>query len=245
MSAFVHAVSRAILAVSPVAVGVGLLYGLVIAAAVGRGCMRRAWFLAALLAGAVAFWVAALLVDPIQALVAYVFGWEIDAYSVNVGIGLVGALIAAAINEIFKLAAALMTLARGGTEADAAAFGAAAGAGFGAFGAYQVIALALIARTLPIGTGSLATPLVQQFGFVAANAASTALVTYGATHRRLGMYLLVAVLYETLYGILAVLFGQQLLTLQTWTLLGVVIGLGLLGYAVALSLRPAASRATS
>ncbi len=227
------------------AVAIALCYGLAVAAVVGRGRVRKPWFLVAFVLGAIAFPITVLLVNPIQLLVASAFGWDMEAYSLSVGIGLLGAGIAAAINEIFKLAATLLALSRDGTEVDAAAFGAAAGAGFGAVGAYQVIALALMARALQIGTGSLATPLAQQLGFVAANAASTALAAYGATHRRLGMFLVAAILYQTLYGMLAVLFALRVVTLQAWTLLTVAVALALLASAIVLSHRSASPHATS
>ncbi|HYM68548.1 MAG TPA: hypothetical protein VEZ44_03055, partial [bacterium] len=203
-----------------VAIAVALCYGLAVAAVVGRGHLRKPWFFVAFVVGAIVFWVAALLVDPIQALVAYLFGWDIGAYSTSIGVGLVGALIAATINEIFKLAVTLPTLSRGGEEADAAAFGAAVGAGFGAVGAFQVMGLALVARTLHMGApDNLVTPLVQQFGFVAANGASTALAAYGATHGRLGAYLGAAVLYQTVYSVLGLLFALEVYTLPVWTML--------------------------
>ena len=229
-----------------VAIAVALCYGLAVAAVVGRGQLRKPWFFVAFIVGAIVFWIAALLVDPIQALVAYLFGWDIGAYSTSIGVGLVGALIAATINEIFKLAVTLPTLSRGGAEADAAAFGASVGAGFGAVGAYQVLGLALVARTLHMGApDNLVTPLVQQFGFVAANAASTALAAYGATHGQLGVCLGGAVLFQTLYSLLGLLFALEVYTLPVWTMLAVAVALAMLAYAVVLSLPRAPARRTS
>jgi len=228
-----------------VAVAIALCYGLAMIAAVGRGRLRKPWVVGAFAAGAIAFPVTVPLVNSIQLLFAAVFGWDMDAYGSSLWIGLLGALIAAAVNEIFKLAAALLALSRDGGESDAAAFGAAAGAGFGAVGAYQVLGFALVARTLQIGaSANFATPLLQQFGFVAANAASTVLAAYGATHERIGTYLLAAVLYQTLYGVLGLLFVLQWYPLPVWTLLGVAAGVALLAYAVVLSLRPAAVPST-
>ena len=223
------------LAAAAIAVG----YGLAVAAVVARGRFRRPWLVVAMAAGAVLFPLSVILVNPIQMLIASLFGWDMDAYSSSLGIGLVGAATAAAINEILKLAAALLALSRGGAESDATAYGAAVGAGFGAVGAYQVVSLALIAQGLHIGgPENLATPLAQQFGFVAANAASTALAAYGATHGRLVPYLLGAIAYQTLYGVLTVLFTLQMFATAVWTALGVAAGLALLVYAVLVSARP-------
>jgi len=230
-----------------VAIAIALCYGLAMTAAVGRRRLRNPWVFGAFVAGAIAFPVTVSLVNSIQLLFATLFGWDMDAYSSSLWIGLLGALIAAAVNEIIKLAAALLALSREGGEPDAAAFGAAAGAGFGAVGAYQVLGFALMARTLTIGTGapgSFATPLLQQFGFVAASAASTVLAAYGATHARIGTYLLAAILYQTLYGVLGLLFALQFYPLVVWTLLGVALGMALLAYAVVLSLRPPAIPST-
>jgi FMN phosphatase YigB (HAD superfamily) len=120
------------------------------------------------------------------------------------------------------------------------------GAGFGAVGAYQVIGLALVARTLHMGAPeNLVTPFVQQFGFVAANAASTALAAYGATHGQLGVCLGAAVLYQTVYGVLGLLFALQVYTLPVWTALAVAVALAMLAYAVVLSLPRAAARLKS
>jgi len=224
------------LAAGAVAVG----YGLVAAVVVARGRFRRPWVLAAFAAGALLFPFSVILVSSIQTLIATVFGWDVDAFSSSLGIGLVGAATAAAINEILKVAVALVATSRDHAESDAAVYGAAVGAGFGAVGAYQVVALALIARGLQIGAPeNLVTPLAQQFGFVAANAASTALAAYGATHGRLALYLFGAIAWQTLYGLLSVLFSLQLFATAVWTVLSVVVGLVLLAYAVVLSSRQA------
>jgi len=215
-------------------------YGLAVAAVVARRRVGRPWWLAAVVAGAIVFPLCVLLVNPIQTLIATLFGWDVDAYSSSLGIGLIGAAVAATINEIVKLAAALVVASQDRVDPDAAVYGAAVGAGYGAVGAYQVLSLALIARGLPIGQPDVLTvPLVQQFAFVAANAASTALAAYGATHGRLVPYLLAAIAYQTLYGLLSVLFTMGLFATVVWTAIGAAVGLALLAYAAALSSRPA------
>jgi hypothetical protein len=222
------------------AIAVG--YGLAVAAVIARQRAGRSWWFVALAAGGLLFPLSVLLVNPIQTLIAALFGWDVDAYASSLGIGLVGAATAAAINEILKLAVALGVTSRARVDADATVYGGAVGAGFGAVGAYQVLSLALIARGLPIGQPeNFVTPLFQQFGFVTANAASTALAAYGATHRRLGLYLLAAIAYQTLYGLLSVLFEIGLFSTVVWTAIDVAVGVGLLAYAAALSARPAAS----
>jgi hypothetical protein len=224
------------LAAAAIAVG----YGLAVAAVVARGRFRRPWLLAAFAAGALLFPLSVFLVNSIQTLIADLLGWDVDSFGSSLGIGIVGALIAAAINEILKLAVALLAASRDHADQDGTVYGAAVGAGFGAVGAYQIIAFALIARGLQIGTPeNLATPLVQQLGFVAVNAGSTALAAYGATRGGLVVYLLAAIAYQTLYGLLSVLFSLELFAITVWTVLSVVVGLALLACAVGLSARPA------
>src|SRR5579875_1909657 len=130
---------------SSVAAAIALGYGLVWLALFGHRSGRQPWLLAAFTVGAVTFPVTVLLVTPIQALVASLAGWDIDAYSTALGAGVVGAVTSAAVNEVFKLAAALLLWSMAGERGEPVAFGAAAGAGFGAWGAHQVISLALAA----------------------------------------------------------------------------------------------------
>jgi len=139
---------------SPVAIAIALGYGLAVLAVLGRRRLREPWLLAALAAGALAFPVALLLANPIPLFLASIFGWDTDAFSTNLGIGLVGIAAAAIVNEVFTLAPALLIWALNGERGDALAFGAASGAGFGIVGAYQVIQLALMARALPISVPS-------------------------------------------------------------------------------------------
>lgn len=218
---------------SSVAAAIALGYGLVWLALFGHRSRRQPWLLAAFTVGAVTFPVTVLLVTPIQALVASLAGWDIDAYSTALGAGVVGAVTSAAVNEVFKLAAALLLWSMAGERGEPVAFGAAAGAGFGAWGAHQVISLALAARALPISSwAGFATSLLQQFAFVALHSATTALAAVGVGRRRVGTYLGGAVVWEALYGILGLLFALRLYSSLTWALLSVVAGVGAGGYAL-------------
>ncbi len=231
---------------SPVAIAIALGYGLAVLAVLGRRRLREPWVLAALPAGGLVFPVALILANPIQLLFASVFGWDTDAYSTNLGIGLAGIVATAVVNEVFKLAPALLAWSLSGERDDALAFGAASGAGFGIVGAYQVIQLALMARALPVGSPSgFLTPLVQQFAFVAMHAAATALAAYGMTRRRIGPYLAAAVLYEALFATLGLLFSLRAYASLVWTVLAVATGLALLAYTFLLSLRPAAAEGSA
>jgi len=227
---------------SPVAIAIALGYGLAVLAILGRRSLRDPWLLAACAAGVLAFPLATILANPIQLLFASVFGWDMDAYSTNLGIGLLGIVATASVNEVFKLAPALLVWSFSGDRVDALAFGAASGAGFGIVGAYQVIQLALMARSLPVSSPSgFVTPLVQQFAFVAMHAASTALAAYGTTRGRLAPYLVAAILYESLFSALGLLFSLRVYASVIWTILAVGVGLLLLGYTFLLSLQPAAA----
>jgi hypothetical protein len=227
---------------SPAALAISLGYGLAVLGILGRRRLRERWILPAVGAGAVAFPVALILTSPIQTLFATAFGWDMDAYSTSLRIGLIGIVAAATINEVFKLAAALLASSPAGEHGDALVFGAASGVGFGIVGAYQVIVLALVARSLPIGSpAGFTVSLAQQFAFVSVNAASTALAAYGTARRRIGPYLVVAILSQILFTALGLLFALRMYTSVVWTVLGLAVALLLLGYAFFLSLRPAAT----
>ncbi len=227
---------------SPVAIAIALGYGIAVLAVLGRRRLREPWLLVAFAAGALAFPVALLLANPIQLFLASIFGWDTDAFSTNLGIGLVGIAAAAIVNEVFTLAPALLVWSLTGERGDALAFGAASGAGFGIVGAYQVIQLALMARALPISVPSgFVTPLVQQFAFVAMHAAATALAAYGVAHRRIGLYLTAAVLCEVLFTTLGLLFTLRVYPSLVWTLLAVAAALALLAYAAVLGGSPTAA----
>lgn len=214
------------------AAAIALGYGFVLLALLGHRSRRRPWLLAAFGVGAVAFPVTVLLVTSVQSLVAALAGWDPDAYSTALGAGVVGAVTAAAVNEIFKLAAALLPWSASGDRGEPLAFGAAAGAGFAAWGARQVIYLALVARALPIGSwGGFVTSLAQQFAFVAVHSGATALAAFGVGRGRVGTYLGVAIAWEAAYSVLGLLFALRLYTSTTWTLLGLAVGLGAVAYA--------------
>jgi hypothetical protein len=222
------------------AVAIALGYGLAALGILGRRRLREPWLLIAGAAGALAFPVALLLANPIQALFASLFGWDMDAYSTSLEIGLVGVVATASVNEVFKLAPALLAWSFSGEQGDALTFGAAAGAGFGIVGAAQVIALALAARSLPITSpAGFATSLVQQFAFVTMSAATTALAAYGTARRRFGTSLLAAILCDGLFNVLALLFTLRVYASLIWTVLGLAVALLLLAGVFVLSLGPA------
>ncbi len=225
----------------PVALAIATGYGLVTLSILSRGRLREPWLVGAAVSGAIAFPVVLLLGTPIQQLFAAVFRWDMDAYTTSLGIGLVGIAATATVSEVFKLAAALLVWSFSGERGDALAFGAGAGAGFGIVGAYQVILLALMARTLPISSpGGFAASLVQQFAFVAVSTATTALAAHGLARRRLGTYLAAAILGESVFAALGLLFTLRVYTNPVWTFLSVGIGLGLLACVFLLSLHPPA-----
>ncbi len=223
------------------AIVIAMGYGLAALGILGRRRMREPWLFAAGVAGAIAFPVAMLLATPIQSLFASVFGWDMDAYNTSLVIGLVGVVTTAVVHEVFKLASALLVWSLGGEQGDALAFGAASGAGFGIVGAYQVIFLALMARTLSIGSqGGFEASLAQQLAFVFVNVATTALAASGTTRRRIGTYLALAIAGNSLFNTLGLLFSLKLYSSVVWTSLSVGVALVLLGYTFALSLRPSA-----
>lgn len=88
----------------PTAIAIAVGYGLAALGLLGRRRLGQPWLLAAGAAGALAFPVALLLANPIQALFASLFGWDMDAYSTSLRIGLVGVVATASVNEVFKLA---------------------------------------------------------------------------------------------------------------------------------------------
>ncbi len=193
------------------ATGIALGYGLLTFVLLGGRRLRQPWLLASAAGGALAFPVALALVNPIQVLLASLFRWDMDAYSTSLGIGLLGIVIAAIVNEILKLVPALLAWSLGEERGDALVFGAAAGAGFGVVGAHQVIVYALIAHALPIGSAvGFASALVQQFAFVAAHTAATALAAYGASRHRIAAFLAAAIGAESTLGALALLFSLRI-----------------------------------
>jgi hypothetical protein len=224
----------------PVAVAIALGYGVAALGLLGRRRLREPWLLAAGAAGALAFQVALLLTSPIQLLFASLFGWDMDAYSTSLGIGLAGIAITASVNEVFKLAAALLLWSLSERRGGVLAFGAASGAGFGIVGAYQVILLALATRALPISSpAGFAASLVQQFAFVATSAATGAVAAHGMARRRLGTYLAAAILCESAFSALGLLVGLRVYTSLLWAVLSLGVALLLLASAFVLSLRPA------
>ncbi len=227
---------------SLMAIVIALGYGLAALGILGRRRLREPWLLAAGVAGAIAFPVASLLATPIQSLFASVFGWDMDASSTSLAIGLVGIVTAAVVNEVFKLAPAMLVWSFSGERGDALAFGAASGAGFGIVGAYEVIFLALMARTLPISSpGGFDASLAQQLAFVFLNAATTALAAFGTARRSIGTYLALAIAGNSLFNTLGLLFTLKLYSSVVWTALAVGVALALLGYTFVLTLRPPAS----
>jgi hypothetical protein len=231
---------------NPVAIAIALGYGFVVLAAFNRRGLRLPWVLAAFGGGALAFAVAVFLANPIQQLLAAVFGWDMDAYTTTLGIGVIGAAVGSAVDEVFKLVPALVLWSLAGESGDALAFGAAAGAGFGVVGASQVIRLALLARALPISSpAGFALALLQQLAFVAVNAASTALAAYGASRQQIGAYLLAAILFETLFATLGLLYGLQLYSSGAWTALSAACAFLLLGGVVLLERRRAPAGTSS
>lgn len=222
-----------------VAIAIALGYSLLTLAILGHRRFRQPWLLAAFAGGALAFPVALGLVNSVQMLFASLFRWDTDAYSTTLGVGLLGAVIAAGVNEVCKLAPALLVWTVSREPADALAFGAAAGAGFAAVGAHQVLQFALLARALPVSSsGGFAFALVQQFAFVAVNTATTALAAYGVSQRRIGTYLTAAIASETAYSTLGLLFFLRVYAGLVWALAGAGVGLLLLTYAFILSLAP-------
>lgn len=217
----------------PVAAAIALAYGLVMLAVLGSRSRRPVWLLAAGAAGAVVFSLTVVLVNPIQLLVASVAGWNADAFNTSLGAGLVGIVIAAAVNEIFKLAAALLVWSRAHDEDGVFAFGGAVGAGFGTVGAFQVVTLALSALSLPVGsTLGFVTSLAQQLAFVGAHAAATAIAALGVQRQRLGVFLLAAVAADAVFAALGLLFSLQAYSSLVWTGLAVILAGALVAGAI-------------
>jgi len=207
----------------PLAIAIALGYGLAALVVVSGGRLGRPWLLAAFALGALAFPLTVVLAASIQVLLASVAGWGPDAMAMTLGAGLAGAVITAAVNEVFKLAAALLVWARWRGQAGVTRFGAAVGAGYGAVGAYQVIQLALMARTLPISSASgFAGSLVQQLAFVAMHCAATALAALGVTRRRPAAYLAAAIAVETVYLAFGLLYELRAYSNLAWSALDVL-----------------------
>ena len=222
------------------AIAIAFGYGVTIVAILARRRLGRLWLWAAVAAGAIAFPLTVRLITPIQLLLASIFRWDMDAYSTSLRAGLVGAVVTASVNEVAKLAAAVLVLLRDKDDEDTLAVGAASGAGFAVVGASEVIRLALFTRALPIGSSSgFVASLTQQFAFVAVHTALTATAAFGVTRRGAGVYLIGAILCETLFNALGLLFALHVFASLTWTLLSAGFGVLLLAYALLLSLSPA------
>jgi hypothetical protein len=227
----------------PAAAAIAAGYGLAAFTAVGGVRVWRPRLLAAVAAGALAFPVTVFLATSIQALLSWAFGWGPDAFAMTLGAGIAGAVVTATVNEVFKLAAALLSWTPSGGRG-AIAFGAAAGAGFAAVGAYQVLQLALMARALPISSASsFVTSLIQQLAFVAVNTASTAVAAFGIIRRRAAAYLGAAIVVQALFAAFGLLYTLRAYSSVVWTLLDVAVAAGLLAGALVLDRQPAADAA--
>jgi hypothetical protein len=227
----------------PAAAAIAAGYGLAAFTVVGGAKSWQPRLLATFAAGALVFPVTLFLATPIQALLSSLFGWGPDAVAMTVGAGIAGALVTATVNEVFKLAAALLIWTPAGGRGPIA-FGAAAGAGFAAVGAYQVIHLALMARALPISSApAFAASLVQQLAFVALNSASTAVAAFGIVRRRAAAYLGAAIALQTLFAVFGLLFNLRAYSNVAWTFLDVGAAAGLVAGALILGRRPAADGA--
>jgi hypothetical protein len=229
--------------VMPAAAAIAAGYGAAAFAVVGRARAWRPRVLAAFAAGALAFPVTVNLATSIQALLSSAFGWGPDALAMTLGAGIAGAFVTAAVNEVFKLAAALLSWSPSQSRGPIV-FGAAAGAGFAAVGAYQVIHLALLARALPISSASsFVTSLVQQLAFVAVNTASTAVAAFGIVRRRAVAYLGAAILFQTAFAVFALLYALRVYSSIAWTALDVGAAAVFVAGALILDRRPAVDTA--
>ena len=203
----------------------------------------RPWLLAAFAAGGLAFSLSVFLAASIQGLLTSLFGWGPDAIAMTLGAGVAGAVVTAVVNEVFKLAAALLvwTWSRDRTPVT---LGAAAGAGFAVVGAYQVIHLALMARALPISSASsFVISLIQQTAFVIVNGGSTALAALGMMRRPAGMYLGAAILFESVFLIFGLLYELRVYSNTAWTILDVLTAAALVAGVLILDRRPPADAA--
>lgn len=227
----------------PAAAGPALGYALAAVAVVGGSRSWRPWLLAACAAGGLAFPLTVFLVSSIQLLLASLFSWGPDAIAMTLGPGIAGVVVTAVVNEVFKLAAALLAwrASRGGTPF---VFGAAAGAGFAAVGAYEVIHLALMARALPISSAStFVVSLIQQLAFVAANSASTALAALGTVRGRAGTYLAAAVVFQSVFLAFGLLYELRLYSNAVWTALDIAAAAALVAGVLILDRRRPADTA--
>jgi hypothetical protein len=226
-----------------VAAAIAVAFGLTAVAVVGGTRPLRLWLVVALAAGAAAFPLTVSLAASIQALLASIFSWGPDAIAMTLGAGIAGAVITAVVNEVFKLAAALLvwTLARARTTV---AFGAAAGAGFAVVGAYQIIHLALLALALPISSSStFVLSLLQQMAFVVANSASTALAAYGAVRHRAGLYLGAVIVLQSVLFVFGLLYELRAYSNTAWTVLDIAAAGALVVGVLVLDRRPPADAA--
>jgi hypothetical protein len=207
----------------PEAAAIALGFGLA-TLAVASGGRVRSWQFAAFAAGGVAFPITVFLASSIQMLATLGLGWGPDAIAMTLGGGLVGAVITAAVNEVFILAAALLVWTWSCRQGSVVGFGAAAGAGYGAVGAYQVLQFTLMARALPISSASgFAGSLVQQFAFVALHGAAAALAALGMTRRRPAAYIAAAVLVETIFLAFGLLYELRAYSNVVWSALDVAV----------------------
>ena len=203
----------------------------------------RPWLLAALAAGGFVFPLTVVLAASIQVLLSSIFGWGPDAIAMTFGAGIAGTVVTATVNEVFKLTAALLvwTWSR---DRSPVTLGAAAGAGFAIVGAYQVIHLALLARALPISSGtSFVVSLVQQLAVIAVNSASTALAALGMMRRRAGMYLGAAILFESIFLVFGLLYELRVYSNAAWTILDIATVAALVAGVLILDRRPPADSA--
>jgi hypothetical protein len=224
----------------PAAAAIAAGYGLAALTAVGGVKVWRPRLLAAFIAGAVAFPLTVFLATSIQGLLSSAFGWGPDAVAMTLGAGIAGALVTAAVNEIFKLAAALL-LWTPSQDRSPIAFGAAAGAGFAAVGAYQVIHLAFMARSLSVSSASsFATSLVQQLAFVGVNTASTAVAAFGIIRRRAAAYLGAVIVLQSIFAAFGLLYTLRAYSSTAWTMLDVAAAGVFVAGALILARRPAA-----
>jgi hypothetical protein len=234
--------------ITPAAAVIALGCGVAAVALIGGVRSWRPWLVAAFAAGGLAFPLTVFLASSIQALMAAVFGWGPDAMSMTLGAGTAAAAVTATVNEVFKLAAALLFWRAAG-ERSGVPLGAAAGAGFAAVGAYQVIHLALLARALPISSASsFVVSLAQQMAFVAANSASTGLAVLGAVPRdgrprRAGVYLAAAILMQIVLLVCGLLYELKFYSIAAWTGLDLGVAAALVAVVLLLDRRVPADAA--
>lgn len=213
----------------PVAVVIAAAFALIALAPLARSHLRHSTFWMLLALGAFAFpiaqWVTRSLWDPL----AVSFGVP------QGGIwGVATLYVRSLVDEVFKIAPVLIVAAMGeAPQRDWYAYGAAAGAGFGLFGAQTVIAYALEAARLGLSSpASLAMALLLRFFYVLPHVATTAFVGWAAPRGWLGRALaaaaaahLILALLERGQGTIGTVLGGVLIALvalffflYAWTL---------------------------